>query len=121
VTVRPDTMRAMRRSALVLALALLPAPAAAQEGSVTVEVVSTPPGASVEVLGRGEVGRTPLRRLRIARGEHDFVFTRRGYARAVVHAVITEDGQSISATLERPATIQIRAENLAARGARIRV
>src|SRR5690606_9221061 len=84
----------MRRVAIAIALGWIAASARAQDAdTVTVEVVSTPRGATVEVLGRGEVGRTPIRRLELPRGEHDFVFTRRGYARTVVHAAVTEDGQ----------------------------
>ncbi len=131
---RPDTSRCAhvapfaemrRKSWIVFAVALVATPAHAQEQAepapVTVRVESTPRGATVEVLGRGEVGRTPIRRLSIAPGEHDFVFTHRGYARTVQHVSITEDGQTIAVTLARPATISVRAENLPARGAQIRV
>ncbi len=112
----------MRLTLLATTLLLAASGARAQEvESVTVRVSSTPTGATVEVLGRGEVGRTPLRRLVLPRGEHDFVFTRRGYARTVVHAAVTEDGQEITATLSRPAAIVVRADHLAARGAQIRV
>src|SRR5688500_2317016 len=105
---------------LIALIVLIAAPALAQE-EASVRVTSTPSGASVEVVGRGPVGRTPIRALRIPRGEYDFVFTRTGYARTVVHATVGEDGQVIDATLERPATLNVRADHLAARGARIRV
>ncbi|HEY8432734.1 MAG TPA: PEGA domain-containing protein [Sandaracinaceae bacterium] len=112
----------MRKVVILIALGWLAPSAHAQDAeTVTVEVVSTPRGATVEVLGRGEVGRTPIRRLALPRGEHDFVFTRRGYARTVVHAAVTEDGQRIGAVLERPAVVNVRADHLPARGAHIRV
>ncbi|HJL19883.1 MAG TPA: PEGA domain-containing protein [Sandaracinaceae bacterium LLY-WYZ-13_1] len=97
------------------------APAAAQEAeTVTVRVVSTP-RARVEVLGRGEVGTTPIRRLELPVGEHDFVFTRNGYARAVLHVDVREDGQTIGAELQRAGRIRVRADHLPARGATIRI
>lgn len=101
----------------------LAATAGAQEPpqTVTVSVVSAPRGASVEVLGRGEVGRTPIRRLELPVGEHDFVFTRRGYARQVVHATVTADGQTIGADLQRAGRVVVRADHLPARGASVRV
>lgn len=105
-------------------LSLGAAPVAAQEEAaetVTVRVVSTPRRATVEVLGRGEVGRTPIRRLELPVGEHDFVFTREGYARAVVHATVREDGQTIGTELQRAGRVAVRADHLPARGARIRI
>ncbi len=96
-------------------------PTEAPPQPVTVRVVSTPSRATVEVLGRGEVGRTPIRRLALPPGEYDFVFTRRGYARSVVHAAVTEDGQTVEVALQRPATVVVRADHLDARGAEIRV
>ena len=110
-------MRTLWITPLLVALAL---PARAQE-AVTVEVTSTPTRATVEVLGSGEVGRTPLRGLRVPVGEHDFIFTRRGFGRVVMHVAVTEDGQQIEATLERAATLDVRADHLPARGGRIRV
>lgn len=110
-------MRTLWITPLLVALAL---PARAQE-MVTVEVTSTPTRATVEVLGSGEVGRTPLRALRVPVGEHDFIFTRPGYGRVVMHVAVTEDGQAIAATLERAASLDVRADHLPARGGRIRV
>lgn len=105
-----------------LLLLALPLSAGAQETpTVRVEVVSTPRGATVEVLGRGEMGRTPLRRLELPVGEHDFVFTRRGYARQVVHVAVSEDGQTVGADLQRAGRIVVRADHLPARGATVRV
>lgn len=89
--------------------------------TVTIRVISTPARAQVEVLGRGEVGRTPIRRLELPVGEYDFVFTRRGYAREVVHAQVSEDGQTIGTELRRAGRIVVRADHLPARGAQIRV
>jgi len=106
-----------------LAFLFVTAPAAAQQSAETVRVrvVSTPRRATVEVLGRGEVGRTPLRRLELPVGEYDFVFTRRGYARSVVHATVSEDGQTIGTELQQAGRIRVRADHLPARGAQIRV
>lgn len=108
------------RTLFVLLLLSSAVPARAQD-ELTVQVVSTPSRATVEVLGRGEVGRTPLRRLRLPAGEYDFIFTRRGYGRVVMHVAVTHDGQEIAATLERAAVLNVRADHLPARGARIRI
>lgn len=111
-------------ASIALVVVSIAAPARAQDEQapeVMIEIESTPPRATVEVLGRGEVGRTPLRRLRIRPGAYDFVFTRTGYARTTMHVAVTENGQTITATLERPATVVVRADHLPARGAQIRV
>lgn len=115
----------MERACLfVVALVLVAAPAVAQEASprsVVIQVVSTPSRANVEVLGRGEVGRTPIRRLELPAGEYDFVFTRRGHARSVVHVLVREDGQTVGTELQRAGRIAVLAEHLPARGASIRL
>jgi hypothetical protein len=121
----------MRRNALVLGLLLAASPAGAQDApgqgipdapaTVHVRVTSTPSGASVEVLGRGEVGRTPMRRLELPVGEHDLVLTRRGYARQVVHVAVSEEGQAIAVRMLRSGRVVVRADHLEARGAAIRV
>lgn len=98
-----------------------PDPEPAPPETVTVRVISTPRRAQVEVLGRGEVGRTPIRRLELPVGEYDFIFTRPGYARSVVHARVSEDGQTIGTELQRAGRIAVRADHLPARGASIRV
>lgn len=107
---------------ILIACALIASASAAlaQPAELDVRVESAPSGATVEVGGRS-VGRTPIRRLRLPAGEHDFVFTRRGHARTVVHASVTEPGLVVTATLERAAILVVRADNLAARNARISV
>ncbi len=110
---------------LAFVLAVLPARALAQPDQdippVTVSVTSTPSGASVEIVGRGSVGRTPQRRLRLAPGDYQFVFTKRGYARTVVNTTVNQEGQAIAAELPRAATLVVRADHLPARGATIRI
>jgi hypothetical protein len=114
-------MRGAIQVACFLAVIVSSHALAQEEAPLSVQVTSTPTGATVEIQGRGSVGRTPIRALRLPRGEHDFVFTRRGYARTVVRANVTEDRQVVTATLARPAFVEVRADHLAARGARIRV
>lgn len=109
----------MRMKWITLLLSLLALPVHAQE--LRVQVSSTPRRATVEVLGRGEVGRTPIRALRLPAGEYDFIFTLPGYARQVVQVAVTENGQEVGATLERAASLNVRADHIAARGAAIRV
>ena len=131
----------MQRAPLLLVLLLLGTPSAAAQDApspdggtptgeaavpdpsvtVHVRVTSTPSRAEVEVLGRGNVGRTPLRRLELPVGEHDLVLTHRGYARHVVHVAVSEEGQAIAVEMLRTGRVVIRADHLEARGGAIRV
>ena len=104
-------------TALFATLLAIPWTAHAQ---LRIEIVSTPSRAEVSVDGAA-LGRTPIRSASLPPGEHVFVFRLRGYGEERVRAELSTDGQIVGATLARLARLSVRADNLAARGARVRV
>lgn len=109
--------------ALVGAAALLTPPAAGAQRRATLSITSTPLGATVYLDSEqsSPLGITPIRRVRVAEGTHNFIFVLQGHQTATVPMEVTRRTRSVSGTLQAVATIEVSPGNDGAQGARIRI
>jgi len=86
-------------------------------------IQSTPPGATVflDSTTTPALGVTPLRSVRIARGQHNFIFRLEGYQETTVPFEVRRYGQTVTATLQQLARVQITATDASAQGASVTI
>ncbi|HJL05165.1 MAG TPA: PEGA domain-containing protein [Polyangiaceae bacterium LLY-WYZ-15_(1-7)] len=91
---------------------------------IPIHIESDPPGATVyfnTVSPDNRIGVTPLRNVRVPRGNHTLIFQLDGHEDARVSAYIRRRRETFRATLEPFSVIDITAGNEAANGAAIRI
>lgn len=105
-----------------LLAALAPGEASAQRRR-NLSITSVPAGATVylDAEGTAPLGITPIRRVRVTDGQHNFIFVLAGHETATVPVVVGSRTRSVIGTLQAVATIDLSAGNDAARGARVRL
>ncbi|MEM9069636.1 MAG: PEGA domain-containing protein [Myxococcota bacterium] len=88
-----------------------------------VNIQSTPPGASVHLddPNAPALGVTPLRRVRIVRGQHRLIFKLANHEDATLDVNIRRSNETFRATLQALGTITINAMNEGAQGAQARI
>lgn len=91
--------------------------------TLSVNITTTPPGATVFVdsASTAAIGVTPLRRVRVPRGQHNFIFRLEGYQETTIPVSVTRYGQAITATLPQMARLQITAADASATGAAVSI
>lgn len=88
-----------------------------------VNITTTPAGATVFVdsTTTAAIGVTPLRRVSVPRGNHNFIFRLEGYQELTLPVNVTRYGQNITATLTQLARLQITASDDSAIGATVTI
>lgn len=120
-------MRSMTAALLGLAFALVASPDMAdaqRRRGVPVNIETTPPGAEVyvdSVSPENLLGRTPLRNVRIERGNHTLLFKLANHEDAQQAVYIRRRRETFRQELNALATLDITAGNTAATGAAVRV
>lgn len=108
-------LRVGRLLALTLALLAVGAPAVASAQRTTrVDIESTPPGATVwldTVEDAQRIGQTPLRGVRLPRGNHTLIFRLQGHEEVRLPIEVTRRRESYRAALEPFARIVVTAGN----------
>ncbi len=107
----------------VAVVASFAAPAAAQRGTLPVNVESTPPGATVHLddENAAPVGVTPLRRLRIPRGTHTLIFKKEAHQTTRLPIEVRRRNETFRADLPALGVITITAGNGDAWGAAVKI
>jgi hypothetical protein len=109
-------------AATLLWVPCLRAQAGAGQKTSLVTFESTPPGAYVYMDGSDKpLGATPLRGVKVALGDHTFVFRMVGYKEGKASAKIAARKETIRVTLSAVAQLAITAGNDAAQGAAVRI
>ncbi|MCA9612260.1 MAG: PEGA domain-containing protein, partial [Myxococcales bacterium] len=115
----------LRHSTLVLGLlvASIAAPAAAQRGTIPVNVESTPPGATVHLDDENSapIGVTPMRRVRIARGTHTLIFKKEAHQTTRLPIEVRRRNETFRATLPALGVITVTAGNGVTMGAAVKI
>ncbi|MEM9863222.1 MAG: PEGA domain-containing protein [Myxococcota bacterium] len=107
---------------LLVTVALAPNAAEAQR-PIPVHIESTPPGAAVYVDSTqgAPIGTTPMRNVRIPRGNHTLIFRLASHEDATLPVNIRRRRETFRATLNPLGTISIMAGNDSANGAAVRI
>ena len=111
-----------RRVSVVLLSLSFALPAAAQ--TIPVNIESTPPGATVYVdseTDANRVGVTPLRNVRVPRGNHTLIFKLANYETITQAVYFRRRRETFRVTLNAQSVIDIQAGNAAATGATVRI
>lgn len=108
---------------LLVVLVLYVSEADARRRGRWVRIFSRPRGAQVFLDSKdGELlGKTPIRRVRVAFGNHDFIFVKKGYRTKTVSKRITRRTRRVVTRLTEIATFDLRAGNELARGAEVTI
>ena len=111
------------RILITLAIALVSIPAAAQRGTVPVNIATTPAGATVYVdsVETPAIGVTPLSRVRIARGNHTLIFRLANHTDAQLPVNIRRWNESFTQELAALGVITISAGAPEMTGAEVRI
>ncbi len=106
----------------LLAVAAAPERAAAQY-PIPVNIESTPPGATVylDSTASPPIGVTPLRNVRIVRGQHTLIFRMEGHEDGQLPVNIRRRRETFTLALSALGTVAINAGNDAANGATVRI
>lgn len=109
--------------ATLTAFATFASPAAAQRGTIPINIESTPPGASVHLddENAAPLGVTPLRRVRVASGQHTLIFKRPAHETTRVAANVRRRNETFRATLPPLGVITVTAGNGEATGAAVKI
>lgn len=88
-----------------------------------VNITSTPVGATVflDTTSSPALGVTPLRSVRVARGQHNFIFRMEGYQETTLAVSVTRYGQAVAGVLPQMARLQITAADSSATGATVTI
>ncbi len=117
------TARSATRTMAILAL-LASSQASAQRGTIPVNIESVPPGATVYLDQEADahrLGVTPMRNVRVPRGNHTLIFTLRGHETLRQAVYFRRRRETFRATLNALAVIDLQAGNPAANGAAVRI
>lgn len=118
--------RSLSTSVLALFVASLGLAAASSAEAQTrypVNITTTPPGVTVYLDSTtvAPLGVTPLRRVRIAKGQHNFIFRLEGYQEVTLPVNVARYNQAIDQTMVQLARLQISAVDASAQGAIVTV
>lgn len=118
--------RSMTMSKIVFVLSSLliaMASTASAQTRYSTNIQSTPPGATVflDATTGTPLGVTPLTRVRIARGQHNFIFRLEGYQETTVAVDVRRSGTTVTGALQQLARVQISAGDASAQGATVTI
>lgn len=108
---------------LVATVGLAVASSAEAQTRYPVNITTTPPGVTVylDSAATPPLGVTPLRSVRVARGQHNFIFRLEGYQEVTQPVNVARYNQQVTQTMVQLARLQISAVDESAQGAIVTV